>query len=125
MSKLSKFILFHEEEEDEDLYRNLADGLSYEDERYYNDSGSIAVSDGTKLELAYIAVVPARTYEIDFTGTSTYKIRVHEYDADKGWLRQIVSGSGAPKEWRASNDAKYIRFSLPIVAEGISIRRKK
>lgn len=105
---------------------NLVDGLAWTGERYYNDTGAITPSANTKLIEDYIPVTPSTAYAFAYNGNvATVRLRVHEYDTSKTWLRQKYSNflpapSGAVSI-TTSADAAYIRFSLAKSATDILV----
>lgn len=91
---------------------------------YYNDDGTVTNSGGTKRVASYIPVEAEKHYIIDApNNNSTTRIRIHEYDADKTWLRQkVITTQGLVRvEWVSSSDAAFIRFSLGDQAEPVSV----
>ena len=100
---------------------NIASGLNYIDKSFYNDNGESVASDNTKRLNKYLPVTPGESLSISLTTVRTNKIRVHEYDANKVWLRQIVNVDPPSATWTVSSDARYIRYSIPIDATNIQI----
>lgn len=100
---------------------DLAYGLTYTDGKYYNNSGDVTNSSNAKLEDAYIRVEAGAYLKIQFADSTSNRTRIHEYDRNKTWLRQIVNESGTAHTWTVSEDAVYIRFSLPVNAEDITL----
>lgn len=92
--------------------------LEFIDGKYYNDSGSLSSSSNTRYEADYIPVESNGNYYFVFDSTSSNKLRVHEYDANKTWLRQIISTNVTSTviSYTASSDASYIRYSYPIAS---------
>lgn len=98
---------------------NLLTGKSWTNGSYYNDSGAITTSQGTKRMASYIPVTPLHPYKIVMEDNPDIRIRVHEYDSSKQWLRQIYREYGESAQWQASSDAAFIRLSLGLTASSI------
>lgn len=102
------------------LSQNMMDGVPYVANSYYNDNGGISSSAKTKRIALYLPVTPGKPYVLGWQGYAPMvRVRVHEYAADQTWLRQIYSDYSSVATWTASEDAAFIRFSLPTVAENV------
>ena len=93
------------------------------DGKYYNDDGSLSSSANTRYEEDYISVESNGNYYFIFDSTSSNKLRVHEYDANQTWLRQIIltNVDSTKISYTASSDASYIRYSYPIASGNSNI----
>jgi hypothetical protein len=98
---------------------NIVDGITMES-GYYAANGTPTASNNLKRSADYIECEAGATYNIVLhTSSNGNRIRVHEYDANKTWLRQIYVSNTLPintdatAEWEASADAAYFRFSVP------------
>ena len=87
---------------------------------YYGDNGNTMTSASMRRIDNYVPCTPGSGYLVYcIPAISSSRIRVHEYDADKNWLRQIVVtgpweiNAEATAFWTASADAAYYRFSCP------------
>lgn len=103
---------------------NLIDGLQFAS-GYYDDSGAAKTSSITNRIEDFIPCEGGKKYAIEFVYADNApaagnRIRVHEYDANQNWLRQVyISAEAIPfdKEkheitWTASSDASFFRFSM-------------
>jgi len=89
---------------------------------YYDADGSAKSSNNLKKTNEYIPVTPGVDYAvqaiISFGGEA--RLRVHEYDSNQTWLRQVYVDFALKGNfsaiWTASQDASYIRFSIPLYA---------
>lgn len=99
--------------------------LEFIDGKYYDDNGVIHSSSNTRYETDYISVESNGEYYFVFDSTSTNRLRVHEYDANKTWLRQIINTfvNSTVISYTASADASYIRYSYPIASGDSQICR--
>lgn len=98
---------------------DLLAGKTWTDGSYYNDSGEVTPNASLKRMSTYLPVVGGAPYFLECANNGTYRIRIHEYDADRNWLRQIYSATGNLATWTASDDAAYIRMSLGKAATDI------
>lgn len=89
---------------------------------YYSATGEATASDAMRRTSDFIPVDGGKRYVIkmQLSLASTSKLRVHEYDGNQTWLRQVYESDTnlsattvKTLSWKASADAKYIRFSLP------------
>ena len=101
--------------------QNLNDNISWLTGYYYNDSGEVTSSGNMIYEEDYIPVKSGAEYciRVTKTATSTNRIRVHEYDSSKTWLRQKVNTTNEFVSWTVSDDAAYIRVAVPKVSTDI------
>lgn len=91
---------------------NYSGASKFVDSEYYNDSGVPTSSNNFKRDDRYLPVTPGDKWIIRYTGTAR-NIRVHEYAADKTWLRQIVKATNTNETtWTVSNDAAFIRYNV-------------
>lgn len=90
---------------------------------YYAADGTPAVSTSGQLVRCanYIPVSAGDIFTIraDFQPTTNARLRVHEYDSNQNWIRQIYATETLQSGVKSfsiplSGDAKYVRFSLPI-----------
>ena len=100
---------------------------------YYDADGSSKASAGMRRTDTYVPSVPGMTYMIVGTTASdasdNSRVRVHEYDENQVWLRQVYVSDGIPRKtkvyqtWTSSDDAAYFRLSWPkfAVADPIKI----
>ena len=99
---------------------NIADNAEYE-AGYYDNKGVPTSSNNVKRTPNFLPVVGGQTYYYYFISDSTKFFRIHEYDADQTWLRQVVYTGDFIGSFTASANAAYIRWSLPNNAEDITI----
>lgn len=99
--------------------RNLLEGVTIEN-GYYAADGAPTSSANLRRTADYIPVNAGDACKIVLLpNVSSSRIRVHEYDANKDWIRQVYVSNMLPAdkeftaEWTISDDAKYIRFSVP------------
>lgn len=100
---------------------NLEPGITYTIGAYLDDNGAPVSNANFKYSNVFVPVVPGTNYVYSAYNTyiGTGRLRVHEYDANQNWLRQIVFSPGMTPNmrnnisWTASADARYIKFSTP------------
>lgn len=87
---------------------------------YYNDKGVKYASDYLTRTVDYIPVASGSVCKLIVNASNSGRvIRVHEYDKNQNWLRQlavseaITAGITAELTFTISQDARYIRFSCP------------
>lgn len=102
---------------------NVNSGITWIEGYYYNTNGELTQSGNMMYEESYIPVIPGHTYLMYFekASSNTNHLRIHEYDSSQTWLREKVDITGSISEWTASDDAAYVRISLPKTGTNIRI----
>lgn len=105
---------------------NIVSDLSPTNGSYLTNDGSISYSANTKMYADYIPIIAGSKYIISYANNNpNVRLRVHEYDASQGWLRQAVSevfqSESVIFEYTTSADASFIRFSLAVTATNVSV----
>ena len=87
---------------------------------YYDASGAAQSEAGMRRVDNYIPCIGGQKFYLrEYARYSQSRIRVHEYDINKTWLRQVYVSDVVPTNtatevsWTVSNDAAFLRFSLP------------
>lgn len=107
--------------------KNLIDEVTYTTGKRINENGSLS-NDINYQYTDYIPVNSGETYS--FYGICQYAglLRVHQYNNNQQWLRQIYESQSKSKfylnnkyleSFTISNDAAYIRLSFPIKTNNI------
>lgn len=103
----------------EEILPSLINNAIWTTKSYYNDSGAITSSSNAKRIDNYYPILSNTEYNIQIADSSTNRIRIHEYTADKTWICQSVSTTNKTATWITNANAEYIRISLPINATNI------
>lgn len=101
---------------------NLIGNVTYVANSYYNDKGVPTEYNGVKRLDSYIQVKANEEYTISIDTQSGLNIRVHEYDANKNWIRQSVYTSERSASWKTAANTKYVRFSIPASSVDVILR---
>lgn len=101
---------------------NLIGNVTYVANSYYNDKGVPTEYNGVKRLDSYIQVKANEEYTISIDTQSGLNIRVHEYDANKNWIRQSVYTSERSASWKTASNTKYVRFSIPASSVDVILR---
>ena len=87
---------------------------------YYDENGASKSSSSMRRTASYIQTTPGETNLICGTPVSGLaRVRVHEYDSEYTWLRQVFVSEPVPEDtsftysWVSSSDAAYFRASWP------------
>ena len=89
---------------------------------YYAADGTPTSSGNLRRTKDFLSVVPSTEYTISLMPTNNTAIRIHEYDANQQWLRQVfteslTSGEFYSGSFTTSSDAVYIKFSVPAYSQ--------